>query len=186
MGVDKADIRTVIHRDFPPSVEAYLQESGRAGRDGGFSRAFLVWGPDDARALERAKTEYDKARLRALMDYARDTVHCRREALLALLGYEGYEQKPETECCDVCTATTAAITAGHPARIAAALREEAPVISLIRRNKRAFTGDEAARILARSPLGWTDREARQVIRHIIRDGHLRELRYFPWKGKLSV
>jgi ATP-dependent DNA helicase RecQ len=180
MGVDKANIRTVIHRDIPPSVEAYLQESGRAGRDGKFSRAFLVWGPDDVPVLERAKTDYDKARLRVLMDYARDVSHCRREALLALLNYEGDGQKPETECCDVCAAANL-----PDAR--AMLREEAPVVSLIRRNKRAFTGDAAAHVLSRSPrLGWTDREARQVIRHLKRDGHLRELRYFPWKGKLTV
>ncbi|MCL2127999.1 MAG: RecQ family ATP-dependent DNA helicase, partial [Treponema sp.] len=44
MGVDKADVRTVIHRDCAPSVEAYLQEAGRAGRDGAQSKAILLWG----------------------------------------------------------------------------------------------------------------------------------------------
>ncbi|MCL2270953.1 MAG: RecQ family ATP-dependent DNA helicase, partial [Treponema sp.] len=54
MGVDKADVRTVIHRDCAPSVEAYLQESGRAGRDGAQSKAFLLWGPDDWTSIRRA------------------------------------------------------------------------------------------------------------------------------------
>ncbi|MDR0539932.1 MAG: RecQ family ATP-dependent DNA helicase [Spirochaetaceae bacterium] len=176
MGVDKANIRTVIHRDFPPSVEAYLQESGRAGRDGGFSRAFLIWGPDDERTLERAKTDYDKMRLRGLMDYARNVTHCRREALLAMLNFDSDGQKPETECCDVCAAHSAAN-----------LREEEPVIFLIRRNNRAFSSSEAARILGRSArLGWTDGEAKQVIQHLTYTGILREHKYFPWKGKLAV
>jgi ATP-dependent DNA helicase RecQ len=68
MGVDKADIRTVIHRDCPPSVEAYLQESGRAGRDGLPSLAVLLWGPDDAGSLRRAKDEAARQRLSRLLN----------------------------------------------------------------------------------------------------------------------
>ncbi|MDR1910046.1 MAG: RecQ family ATP-dependent DNA helicase, partial [Spirochaetaceae bacterium] len=105
MGVDKPNIRTVIHRDCPPSVEAYLQESGRAGRDGKPSRAVLLWGPDDAQALRRAKTPADRQRLGALLDYARNAGRCRREALLELLNYEGEGESPESGCCDVCDGT---------------------------------------------------------------------------------
>jgi ATP-dependent DNA helicase RecQ len=176
MGVDKANVRTVIHRDFPPSVEAYLQESGRAGRDGGFSRAFLIWGPDDERTLARAKTEYDAARLKALMAYARDITHCRREALLAMLNYDSDGQKPESECCDVCAG-----------RGKAAVREHHSVHDFFRRGNRAFTEVEAAAILGRAPaVNWSPAEAKLVIRGLQATGVLRELKRFPWKGKLAV
>ena len=90
LGIDKPDIRTVIHRDCPPSVEAYLQESGRAGRDGNQAAAIFLWGPEDERSLARAKREGDEKRVLRLLNYARDTEHCRRQALLTLLGY--YEE----------------------------------------------------------------------------------------------
>ena len=139
LGIDKADIRTVIHRDCPPSAEAYLQESGRAGRDGLQSRAIFLWGPDDERSLRRAKTDAARKRIARLLDYARDTTRCRREALLALLNYEGDHETPETACCDVCEG-----------QAGADLREASSVTDFFRRNKRSYTIDEAAHIMAQS------------------------------------
>ena len=185
MGVDKANIRTVIHRDCPPSVEAYLQESGRAGRDGAFSRAFLLWGPDDEAALGRAKTEADKKRLADLFEYARGTSCCRRERLLELLNYEGGGEKPPGECCDVC-AETARMT----------LREEAPLSAFFRRNRRCYTLEEASLVLAAalvsdgaSPAGagdavWTQADAGRAVNYLIKMGRLRRMKFFPWKNKI--
>ena len=175
MGIDKADIRTVIHRDCPPSVEAYLQESGRAGRDGRPSKAILLWGPDDAPAERRAKRDADKLRLGALLAYGRNTVDCRREALLALLDYKGDGGKPESECCDVC---------GGSAK--AALREEESVVAFFRKNRRAYTLDEAASVLTGMALPrWTEEDVKKTILHLIGAERLKRISRFPWKNKIA-
>ncbi|MDR2602153.1 MAG: RecQ family ATP-dependent DNA helicase [Spirochaetaceae bacterium] len=176
MGVDKADVRTVIHRDFPPSVEAYLQESGRAGRDGGFSRAFLIWGPDDENALKRAGTDYEAARLGALMNYARDSSKCRREVLLSMLNYEGDGVKPETECCDVCAI-----------RAETVLAEEKALVEFFRKNPRSFTTEEAAATVSSLPNSiWSKNEVSQAVRGLINAGRLKKISRFPWKNKITA
>jgi len=176
MGVDKADVRTVIHRDCPPSVEAYLQESGRAGRDGEQSMAILLWGPEDERSLARAKTEADRGRISALLRYARDIDHCRRHSLLDLLNYDSGGEVPEKLCCDVCEK-----------KANFGLREETTVVNFFRKNKRRFTVDEAASVLAGSEIiRWAEEDASQVIGYLLKAGKLRKTKRFPWKGKINV
>jgi ATP-dependent DNA helicase RecQ len=175
MGVDKANIRTVVHRDCPPSVEAYLQESGRAGRDGKFSRAFLLWGQDDERSLARAKTDYDKRRLRGLFEYARDTKNCRREKLLEMLNYASDGQKPETECCDVCAS-----------KAQAQMREEETLLQFFRKNRRAWTESEAAKILADcEAISWTQHDAKRAIANLIKAGKIKKYKSYLWKDKIG-
>lgn len=53
MGIDKADVRFIVHFDVPDSIEAYFQEAGRAGRDGGYSWAVLLWNGSDIRRLRQ-------------------------------------------------------------------------------------------------------------------------------------
>jgi len=176
MGVDKADVRTVIHRDCAPSVEAYLQEAGRAGRDGGQSSAILLWGPEDESALARAKTEEARNRVSALLRYARDTDHCRRHSLLSLLNYDSGGEVPEKSCCDVCEKKSSP-----------ALREEMTVLSFFRKNKRRYTPDNAASVLASSkPLRWQEEEAAAVINYLIRTGKIKKCKRFPWKNKITT
>jgi ATP-dependent DNA helicase RecQ len=176
MGVDKADIRTVIHRDCPPSVEAYLQESGRAGRDGLPSRAILLWGPGDAGALARRGTGPEGRRMEQLLSYARDTRRCRREALLALLNYEGSGGSPEGECCDVCSGASRET-----------LREESSLMDFFRRNRRIYTLKEAAAVLARTgTAAWTEDEARRAVLELIRNKRIRRIEHFFWKNKLTT
>jgi ATP-dependent DNA helicase RecQ len=176
MGVDKADIRTVIHRDIPPSAEAYLQESGRAGRDGKQSKAFLLWGPDDAATLSHAKSEAARAKNQALMRYALDADHCRRSALLALLDYDARDGRAGEYCCDVCENTA------NPD-----LREKASILQFFRKNKRRFSYRQAAAILAASKtVRWAEEDAVQTLDYLLKTGALAQHKRFPWKNKLTA
>ncbi|MCL2801250.1 MAG: RecQ family ATP-dependent DNA helicase [Treponema sp.] len=162
MGVDKADIRTIIHRDCPPSIEAYLQESGRAGRDSGQSKAVLLWGPDDNETNA------------PLLKYARDTVNCRRHSLLSMLDYTS-DEVPETNCCDVCNNEASG-----------ELREEHSVLDFFRRNKRRFTQTQAASVLnASKNIRWSEEEASRVIGYLLKTKKLRRLA-FPWKDRITL
>ena len=106
MGVDKPDIRWVAHADLPKSIEAYYQEIGRAGRDGGPAETLTLFGPDDIR-LRRSQIDEglapperraaDHARLNALLGLA-EALGCRRQLLL---GYFGETSEPCGHC-DLC------------------------------------------------------------------------------------
>ncbi|MDR2607468.1 MAG: RecQ family ATP-dependent DNA helicase [Treponema sp.] len=175
MGVDKADIRTVIHRDCPPSVEAYLQESGRAGRDGKISRAYLLWGPGDENQLRRAKDEAGRKRMESLLSYARTVSVCRREQLLGLLNYEGERNSPESDCCDVCDGN-----AGTQ------LREEQSLCGFFRRHGLSYTVNEAAALLADAKaIAWSENEAAEAIRFLVKAGKLKVVKNFFWKNKIA-
>jgi ATP-dependent DNA helicase RecQ len=101
MGVDKKNIRSVIHADIPPSVEAYLQEAGRAGRDGLPSRAVLIHVPGEGRLRPLEADPLRRGRFQALVDYAESSEGCRREQLLALLGVPA-EKRSVCSGCDRC------------------------------------------------------------------------------------
>jgi len=181
LGVDKSDIRTVIHRDCPPSVEAYLQESGRAGRDGEQSRAVLLWGPNDTARLKQIRSPQEAARLEQLFSYARDYSRCRREALLDLLNYEGDGGKPENLCCDVCSEKSA------PNSTRTELREEQSLEDFFRRNRRSYTINEAARKLAQAEtIHWSEEEAKEAIRALLQKGTLVKLKGLFWRDKITV
>jgi ATP-dependent DNA helicase RecQ len=108
MGIDKPDVRFVAHLDLPKSVEGYYQETGRAGRDGMPSTAWLAYGLQDVVQQRQLidKSEGDaahKRRMSQLLDAMLalcETVQCRRAQLLAYFGQE----LPGGRCgnCDTC------------------------------------------------------------------------------------
>ncbi|MEE4350476.1 MAG: DNA helicase RecQ [Pacificimonas sp.] len=104
MGIDKPDVRFVAHMALPKSIEAYYQETGRAGRDGAPAEAIMWWGAADiARARSQIdengeagdRSRVDHQKLSALAAYA-SSAKCRR---IALLGYFG---EARTEACGNC------------------------------------------------------------------------------------
>jgi ATP-dependent DNA helicase RecQ len=174
MGVDKADIRTVIHRDCPPSVEAYLQESGRAGRDGSPSKAILLFGPDDEIAKKRVSNDYDRARLQQLIQYAGNIQQCRRKQLLTLLNFEGDTETTGSGCCDVCNQSASEL-----------LREEKSVIAFFKQNWNIYTIYEAVKILEQTQnVEWSEDDVRIVLNHLLTKGSIRKNKIFLWKDKI--
>ncbi len=106
MGIDKPDVRFVFHLDPPKSLEAYYQETGRAGRDGLPATAMMTWGLGDVSQLrwfiangssgDRQRVEHIK--LNALLGFC-ETVRCRRQVVLDYFG-----EKRDEPCgnCDTC------------------------------------------------------------------------------------
>ncbi len=106
MGVDKPDVRFVAHLDLPKSVEAYYQETGRAGRDGLPAEAWMLYGPGDAAQLGRfieqseaaeEQKRVERGKLDSLMRYA-EAAACRRQILLRYFG----DDCGPCGNCDVC------------------------------------------------------------------------------------
>ncbi len=107
MGIDKPDVRFVAHLDTPKNLEAYYQETGRAGRDGLPADAWMAYGIADVMNLLRLvdakpgderQARIERQKIDALIGYC-ETVACRRQALL---GYFGERDHPACGNCDNC------------------------------------------------------------------------------------
>ena len=106
MGIDKSNVRFVVHYDLPKSIEGYYQETGRAGRDSLPAEALLLYDPADSARLrgfvqaipKLAQQRIEQYKLNHMVAFAEAT-HCRRQILLR---YFNEELSPACGLCDVC------------------------------------------------------------------------------------
>ncbi len=134
MGIDKPDVRFVAHLDLPKSLEAYYQETGRAGRDGLAAEAWMLYGLQDVVMVRQllAQSEADERvkriehhKLEALLGYC-ETTECRRQVLLR---YFGETLAEPCGNCDTCL---------EPPRTWEATREAQMALSCVYRTGQRF------------------------------------------------
>ncbi len=145
MGIDKSNVRYVIHAEMPKSVEAYQQESGRAGRDGLESECWLFHSPGDdmtwQRIIENSPQEHRDRSLQTLKHISNfcTSISCRHKFLVE---YFGQEFDAECQACDICL--------GQVETIADPLVTAQKIMSCVYRCSERFGASHIAKVLAGS------------------------------------
>ncbi|MCR4790925.1 MAG: RecQ family ATP-dependent DNA helicase [Treponemataceae bacterium] len=176
MGIDKKDIKTVIHLDPPPTAESFIQEAGRGGRDGSIANAYLLWSKKN---LEDAMKFKEKSRERVLATFA-ESKECRRQILLDALGGE------KTVCsgCDNCN--------GSAVHYDLNMKQALKFIAF---KDKAFNFDQLAKFLQDkfndicSENGkiryWEISDMETIIKTLILENKIKVCK-FPWKNRIAL
>jgi len=181
MGVDKSDIASVIHLDAPEHLENFVQEAGRAGRNGANVNSVLIWNHADFVRWRQTKPD---SRERALGDFALSKT-CRRQMILDYLGGE------EAACsgCDICDAKA------KKQKISYTAPDAELAFNFIRKNRRLYTRQEATHELTelynRKNLKifginvWDAKDTAEILSQLFSEKRLRICGTF-WKDRLDI
>lgn len=166
MGIDKSDIRTVIHLECSENAESYIQEAGRGGRDGKISKAILLWSLNDSMKFgENSKNH----RMKVMKTFA-ESQKCRRSVLLETLNGE----ETETACsgCDICDGFVHKKTDYEKA------------FDLIKRQKNHFTKEEFIPFFTKKmneeyikKIGkniWTNKDSGELLDELLKNKKIKE------------
>ena len=176
MGVDKKNIRTVIHLDPPPTAESYIQEAGRGGRDGKISNAILLWSYENKTSALKFP---ENSRERVLYKFA-ESKSCRRQILLDALGGE----KAVCSGCDICNGISVDFA-----------QDEKMALKFIKKFNKFFNIEEMEQKLQelfnqknsqnKKLRYWEIYDVRQTMKSLFEQGKIKVCK-FPWKGKIRV
>jgi len=178
MGVDKKNVRTVIHLNASPTAEAYVQEAGRGGRDGSPAQAVLLWSPDDRKRIAQLP-EKQRKRAEALVDFA-ESGRCRREVLLEALGEKravplhAGDEAIACSGCDICEGTAQL----YP-------QDERELIRFIATHKRCYTASQLIKLLYGNLPLWRAGDLASLIAQLIDEKKIRPANVFFRKGALT-
>lgn len=174
MGVDKANVRSVIHFDLPANVEAFLQESGRAGRDRAPATSVVLWNGTDTVQEEHPLR---RERERQMHEYVRST-GCRRRFLMQCLG-------SDADACFGCTSCTDEHHRETPvAAVAGEMQTQMTgLLRFVAGNPRCFLPSQ---IVDRLPPDWPEPEREALVRAAVQADLIRTIRRGPWRGRLTT